>query len=269
MIRPLPLRLSLGLAVLLALVFGALLIGGQRPSQLRILVPAIPGDAALITTPNGKTVLIDGGEDGATLATWLGNALPFGQRHLDVIILTRPDAKTLPGQLAALKRYRVGMALMAATEENNSSQDAWWDLLAAQSITPQPLAAGDHLTLGQCTLDTLTEHEGRLTLALHCGTTTAHFLQSIDDEAEQELEAQDLERSTLALYPWKRSTNTPLMQALRPEAMIFSEGGRSEGALSWTDRQIGDARMFHEDVHGQIELRGIDEQMMITAERGE
>lgn len=192
MIRPLPLRLSLGLAVLLALVFSALLIGGQRPSQLRILVPAIPGDAALITTPNGETVLIDGGEDGATLATWLGNALPFGQRHLDVIILTRPDAKTLPGQLAALKRYRVGMALMAATEENNSSQAAWWDLLAAQSITPQPLAAGDRLTLGQCTLDTLTEHEGRLTLALRCGTTTAHFLQSIDDEAEQELEAQDL-----------------------------------------------------------------------------
>lgn len=67
----------------------------------------------------------------------------------------------------------------------------------------------------------------------------------------------------------KRATNTPLMQALRPEAMIFSEGGRSEGALSWTDRQIGDARMFHEDVHGQIELRGIDEQMVITAERGE
>lgn len=192
MIRPLPLRLSLGLVVLLALVFGALLIGGRRPAQLRILVPVIPGDAALITTPNGKTVLIDGGEDGAALATWLGNALPFGQRNLDVLILTRPDAKTIPGQLAALKRYRIGMALMAATEENNSSQDAWWDLLAAQSVTPQPITAGDQLKLGECTLDTLTEHEGRLTLALRCGATTAHFLQSIDDEAEQKLKALEL-----------------------------------------------------------------------------
>lgn len=269
MIRPLPLRLSLGLVVLLVLVFGALLIGGRRPTELRILVPAIPGDAALITTPNGKTVLIDGGEDGAALATWLGNALPFGQRALDVLILTRPDTKTIPGQLAALKRYRVGMALMAATEENNSSQDAWWDLLAAQSVTPQTISAGDQLKLGECTLDTLTEHEGRLTLALRCGTTTAHFLQSIDDEAEQELAAQDLEPSALVVYPWKRATNTPLMQALQPKAIVFSEGGRSEDALSWTDRQVGAARLFHEDVHGQIELRGVGERLTITAERGE
>lgn len=269
MIRPLPLRLSLGLVVLLALVFGALLVSGQRSAQLRILVPALPGDAALITTPNGKTVLIDGGEDGAALATWLGNALPFGQRDLDVLILTRPDTKTLPGQLAALKRYHVGMALMAATEENNSSQDAWWDLLATQGVTPQPLTAGDQLKLGECTIDTLSEHEGRLTLALRCGATTAHFLQSIDDEAEQELEAQDLDPTSLVVYPWKRATNTPLMQALKPSAIVFSEGGRSEGALSWTDRQIGEARLFHEDTHGQVELRGIDEQMTISAERGE
>ncbi|HEY0605130.1 MAG TPA: hypothetical protein VGD58_19580 [Herpetosiphonaceae bacterium] len=269
MIRPLPLRLSLGLVVLLALVFGALLIGGRHPDQLRILVPALPGDAALIMTPNGKTVLIDGGEDGAALATWLGNALPFGQRDLDVLILTRPDARTIPGQLAALKRYRVGMALMAATEENNSNQDAWWDLLAAQSVTPQPITAGDQIKLGECALDTLTEHEGRLTLALRCGATAAHFLQSIDDEAEQELEALDLEASALAIYPWKRGTDTRVMQALRPQAIIFSEGGRSEGMLSWTDRQIGEARLFHEDVHGQVELRGVGEQMTISAERGE
>ncbi|HEY0734172.1 MAG TPA: hypothetical protein VGD69_04645 [Herpetosiphonaceae bacterium] len=269
MIRPLPLRLSLGLFVLLTLVSGALLIGGRHPGQLRILVPVVPGDAALIMAPNGKTVLIDGGEDGAALATWLGNALPFGQRDLDVLILTRPDAKTILGQLAALKRYRVGMALMAATEENNSNQDAWWDLLAAQSVTPQPIAAGDQIKLGECTLDTLTEHEGRLTLALRCGATTAHFLQSIDDEAEQELEALDLESSELVVYPWKRGTNTPVMQALRPKAIVFSEGGRSEGALSWTDRQIGDARLFHEDVHGQVELRSTGEQLAITAERGE
>jgi beta-lactamase superfamily II metal-dependent hydrolase len=269
MIRPLPLRLSLILAALLTLVLGALLVGGQASGQLRVLLPAIPGDAALIATPDGQTVLIDGGSDGAALATWLGNTLPFGQRHLDALILSRADAKTLPGQLAALKRYRVGTALMAATERRNSSLDAWWELLQGQAVTPQQIAAGDRLALGRCSLDVLSEYEGQLTLALRCGATTVYFLQSIEDESEQTLAAQQLEPAAIVVYPWKRATDTPLMRQLQPTTIVFSEGGRAEDMLSWTDRQVGAARLYHEATHGQIELRGDERQTTINPERGE
>jgi competence protein ComEC len=269
MIRPLPLRLSLVMVALLMLVFGELIVGGQQPAQLRVLLPALPGDGALIITPDGKAVLIDGGADGAALATWLGNTLPFGQRHLDALILSRADTKTLPGQLAALKRYRIGTALMAATERRNSSLDAWWELLQGQNVTPQQIAASDRLVLGQCRLDALSEHEGQLTLALRCGATTVYFLQSIEDESEQELAAQQLEPAALVVYPWKRATNTALMQQLQPPAITFSEGGHAEAMLSWNERQIGAARLYHEATHGQIELRSDERQTTITAERGE
>jgi hypothetical protein len=269
MLRPLPLRLSLSIAVLLCVVLGALLISGRHEPRLRVLLPEMTGDAALIITPDGRTMLIDGGADGAALATWLGNALPFGQRRLDAVVLSRADAKTLPGQLAALKRYRIGTALLGTTERRSSSLDAWWDLLESQQVTAQHVAAGDQLKLGQCTLKVLTEQAGQLTLALHCGATAAYFLQSIDDDAEDRLANEDLAPAALVVYPWKRATDTPLLRRLSPTAIVFSEGGRAEDQQSWTDRKVGTARLYHEEIHGLVTLVSDERQTTITAERGE
>ncbi len=269
MLRPPPLRLSLSLAALLSLVLGALLITGRHEPRLRLLVPEIAGDGALILTPDGRTVLIDGGSDGAALATWLGNTLPFGQRRIDVVILTRADTQTLPGQLAALKRYTVGMALMAAIERRNSSLDAWWQLLETQQVAVQQVTVGDQLKLGECRLDVLTEHTGQITLALHCGATAVYFMQSIDDDTEAALATQDLTPATLVMYPWKRASDIPLLHELRPEAIVFSEGSRATDALRWTERQVGAARLYHEATHGQVELISDGQHTRIKAERGE
>jgi hypothetical protein len=269
MLRPLPLRFSLCIAILLCVVLGALLIGGRAEPRLRVLLPEIAGDGALIITSDGRTALIDGSADGAALATWLGNTLPFGQRHLDAVVLTRADGNTLPGQLAALKRYRIGTALLAATEQHTSSLDAWWDILETQQVTAQQVVPGDQLMLGQCTLKVLTEQASKLTLALYCGTTAVYLLQSIDDDAEDSLTRQDLASAALVVYPWKRTTDTPLLRRLSPSAIVFSEGGRAEDAQSWAERQVGTARLYHESVHGQIELASDEQHTTMIAERGE
>ncbi|HEX6287877.1 MAG TPA: hypothetical protein VFZ66_01740 [Herpetosiphonaceae bacterium] len=269
MLRPLPLRLSLSLVALLSVVLAALLIAGRHAQQVRIVLPEIAGDAALVITPDGRTVLIDGGADGAALATWLGNTLPFGQRHLDAVVLTRADGKTLSGQLAALKRYAVKAALLPATERRSSSLDAWEQLLEAQQVAPEYVAPGDQLMLGRCALDVLTAQDGQMTLALQCGPTVAYFLQAVDDDAETELSARDLASAALVVFPWKRPTDTPLLQRLRPAAIVFSDGGRGENDRSWADRRVDAARLYHEQIHGQIELIGDERQTMIRAERGE
>jgi beta-lactamase superfamily II metal-dependent hydrolase len=259
----------LGIASLLCVVLGALLTAGRHEPRLRVLLPEIAGDSALIITPDGRSLLIDGGTDGAALATWLGNTLPFGQRRLDAVVLTRTDAKTVPGQLAALKRYRVATALLGTTDRRSSHLDAWWDLLEIQQVTAQHVAAGDQLKLGQCTLKVLTEVAGQLTLALHCGATAAYFLQAIDDDAEDRLASQDLAPAALVVYPWKRAADTPLLRRLSPAAIVFSEGGRAEEVQRWTERQIGTARLYHEAIHGQITLASDEQQTTMTTERGE
>jgi competence protein ComEC len=269
MIRPLPLKFSLLGIVVLAAVLGALLAAGAPPAGLRITLPALEGDAALIQTPDGRTVLIDGGADGAALATWLGNTLPFGQRRLDAIVLTRADSQTLPGQLAAIKRYSIGAALLPATEKRTSNLDAWWQLLEAQQIMPQTIAAGDRLALGQCDLLALGEHDGNAALALRCPGATALFLQAIDDDLEAELELQQIAAPGIVVYPWGRTTNTTLMRQLTPAAIVFSEGGKADAPQSWDARQVGAARLYHEQLHGQVELLSDERGVTVAAEREE
>lgn len=267
MLRPLPLRISLLLIAVLSVIAIGLWQARHRPATLRMVMPAIDGDGALVITPDNRTLLIDGGADGAALATWLGATLPFGTRRIDAAILTRSDSRTLPGQLAAFKRYRIGTALAAPTEQYSSGLAAWSQLLQDQYTPTRTVTAGDALNVGTCRVDVLTEGSGRLTIQLTCGATTAFFLQSVDDASLNELADRSLPRATVAVFPWSRATNVPLLDQIQPAAIVFSDDGRSSDGLTWADRQIGSARLFHETINGQIELRDTGTTIEIDTER--
>ena len=48
------------------------------------------GHAVLIETPDGAQILIDGGPSPTRLQSAVGSALPFWDRHLDLLIVTQP-----------------------------------------------------------------------------------------------------------------------------------------------------------------------------------
>lgn len=233
------------------------------------MLPALEGDTVLVITPQGQTLLLDGGSDGAALAAWLGKRLPFGQRRIDALVLTRPDTSTLPGQLAAIKRYEIGTALVAPIEPQTNEMAAWRQALVEQGTAIQLLAQGSQLKLGTCLMDVLTADRGRATFALQCGATSAYFLQAIDDAAEAVLESQSQPQASLVVYPWERTTDTALLQRLQPSALVFSEGGDETVQQSFAQRQIGAAHLFHEDVHGEITLASDGDAMHIHTERKE
>ncbi len=253
LLRPLPLRWSLAAIVVLGVVLGRLVVA-QPNGTLQILLPAVAGDGALVVTPQGHTLMIDGGEDGAALATWLGRHMPFGQRRIDAVVLTRTDEQTLPGQLAALKRYEVGMALVVSGEQQSDQMTAWRLLLNERSTPTQTLAAGQHVRVGDCAFDVLTATDGQATLSLDCGGTTAYFLQSIDDDTERTLARAALPPATLAVYPWARPTRNDLLERLQPQVIVFGEGGTDETQESFAQRRVGAAQLLHEAVHGDIRV---------------
>jgi hypothetical protein len=253
---------------LLGFVLGALLVAGRSAPELRIVVPALKGDGALILTPDGHAILIDGGADGASFAAWLGETLPLGRRRIDAIILTRADSATLPGQIAAIRRYRIDQAVVASSASGDNL-DSWHALLADQGTRVLAASAGERLTVGSCDIDLLAARADRLAIRIACGPTTAYFLQSLDLMLESALLDQPLDPATIVLYPWSRPTQTQLMEQLAPAAIVFAEGEGGRAELTWHDRQLGAARLLHESLHGQIDFIGAGQDTRVRTARGD
>ncbi|MBI2034413.1 MAG: MBL fold metallo-hydrolase [Candidatus Levybacteria bacterium] len=66
------------------------------------------GDAIVIRTPKGKTILVDGGPDESVLGCLSGH-MPFWQKTIEVTILTHPHADHFMGFLPVINRYKVNM----------------------------------------------------------------------------------------------------------------------------------------------------------------
>jgi beta-lactamase superfamily II metal-dependent hydrolase len=171
--RKLIVQIALLLAALLALAWRA------RPDgRLHVIFLEGKGDAALIQTPAGGYVLLDGGSDPAALTAALGRRMPFWQRALDAVVLTAADGAHLPGQVAALARYRAGLALVPPVARRGATLAEWLRLLDEQHTPVQAARAGSRLDLGGAALRVLAVGDGDeagLLLRLDYGATSVVF----------------------------------------------------------------------------------------------
>lgn len=89
-------------------------------SLLVIFLNVGQGDATVIRTPQGQTILIDGGPD-RTILSKLGKYLPWTEKVIDLAVLSHPHADHLAGLNYILERYQVKHILM--TEAVHTTPD--------------------------------------------------------------------------------------------------------------------------------------------------
>lgn len=247
--------------LLLILVAGLLALAAwhQRPDGLlHLTVLPTPGDAFLIRTPAGRAVLIDGGRDPAQLPLLLGRYLPFWQRELHAVLLTRGDGRRLPGQVAALARYRPALALAPHDLGRGGTAAEWRRVLAITRTSIATLRPGQRLALDGATLTVLAANPGETggaVLLLSYGRTRAllHTGGPTGDAAAAAAAGAPLD---LLVYPWQRALDTPAIAALRPRAIVFSEAyeAPSPALLSYADRRRYSPRLYHPKNDGAIDL---------------
>ena len=140
---PPPLRLTrtdrLWLAGLLAGFVALVLlwagVAAQPDHRLHLRVLDVgQGDALLLTTPAGHTILVDGGPDATRTLSDLGRYLPFWQRRIDLLVLTHPHEDHLGGLVDVAARYEVGQVLQTPYTLSNTLETAWQDALQAHHI---------------------------------------------------------------------------------------------------------------------------------------
>jgi competence protein ComEC len=110
------------------------------------------GDAALLVTPSGKQVLIDGGPDESALAA-LPRHMPFFDQSIDLLVLSHPHLDHLFSFPDILRRYRVGAILCVCQAYPSARYREMLDVAAAVHVPirhPDPaqdIDLGDSVTL--------------------------------------------------------------------------------------------------------------------------
>lgn len=88
------------------------------------------GDGILLSS-GGYHIVIDSGPDGKILSV-LGNAMPFFDRTIDLLVLSHPHMDHVQSFPEILRRYDVAAVLMTGVDYNNPRYEEFLTLLAEE-----------------------------------------------------------------------------------------------------------------------------------------
>ena len=103
---------SAAAAAFLLLVLMLAMLWSRPDGKLHVwLLDVGHSNAALMQTPGGAQILVDGGRYPARLLTAIGDRLPYYDRELEIMVITQPDEWDIAALESVLDRYDVGAAL--------------------------------------------------------------------------------------------------------------------------------------------------------------
>ena len=105
------------------------------------------GDATVIHTPAGHSILIDGGADADRLASQLRDALPSGERRLDLVIVTHPQLDHLGGVLELFGGYEIGQIVVSPVHDDAALGRRMRELAEEHGVPVVTATAGTRIVL--------------------------------------------------------------------------------------------------------------------------
>jgi competence protein ComEC len=122
-------RIIILLIILSFFYFLASIVSWRKSSFFRLIFLDVgQGDSVLIVTPQGQTILVDGGPDASVLKK-LGTILPFWLRKIDLVVLTHVHDDHLAGLINVLNRYQVKQILVGNYNNETALTKVWQDKL--------------------------------------------------------------------------------------------------------------------------------------------
>lgn len=199
------------------------------------------GDAALVEIPGGNQVLIDGGPSDLILAK-LGRALPFWDKHIDVLLLTHPHADHLDGLLEVLRRYEIGLVVESGVNHSIPEYQMWQELLESKKINKITAQAGQRIKLGSGAeleiLSPLQDFSAKSSQNIHDAVVVSRLAYGAKSflfmgDAEKELEFKllpfvvDSDVLKAGHHGSKTSSSEIFLKKISPDLAVISAGKKN------------------------------------------
>ncbi len=235
----------------------------QRPKLLEVVFFDVgQGDSALIKTPEGRQILIDGGPDSSVLEK-LSQEMPFADRTIDAIILTHPEKDHFTGFLDVLERYDVQYVFWTGTRSDNAEYKKWTEAVEnekkniwlaggkKENTKIFEIKKGANIRAGNVLIETLSPEESfsgvkmknssndsGIVSLLKYGEVSFLFTGDIAQKTESRLAnsyglanafGMDIDVLKVAHHGSKYSTSEFFLQNTKPEFAVISVGKNSYG----------------------------------------
>lgn len=205
------------------------------------------GDSAFVTGPHGEQILIDGGPNMDALEE-LGNAMPFFDRSIDILVLSHPHLDHVASFPQILRRYNIGEVIISGAAYDNGPYQEFLALLTAKHIpilqpTPgQTIDFGDGMQMHLLwpppiyfgkTVKSI--HDTCVVFKLLYGADSVLFVGDMEEVVERELmnAKDDLASTVLKVghHGSKTSSGTGFLLAVHPKLAIISVAAQNSYGL--------------------------------------
>ena len=194
------------------------------------------GDMTIITTPSGRTIVVDGGPDPERAIQVLDAQMPFWKRTLSLVVLSHPHSDHVSGLSEILRRYDVERILESRSKYESADYMAWSRLVGSEGAQLLEARPGTRLSfpggvevhvLGPPDA-TVNANDASVVVRVVYGNASFLLTGDVFREGERWLlgSGQILDSDVLkvAHHGSDTSSSAPFLSAVSPRAAVISAG---------------------------------------------
>jgi competence protein ComEC len=232
------------------------------------------GDAVLVQTPTGRSILINGGPSAIRLSDALGRRLSLFNRSLDWLIVADIDNEDLSALSSNLERFAPSNVLWSGNNYGTRSATDLWSALVSSSTPISQMQPGQALNLGSgASLSVLSIDTRGAVLLLEWGNFRFLIPMGMDFTALDTLQKNSAMRNISAVLLAESGyapLNSPdLLSFLNPQLALLSVAPADKTGLPSPETldALQGHNLLRTDQNGWIELMTDGSQMWVEVEK--